>query len=197
MVLKDSIQQAVPYKPTSSHSSSPTSWASTYVEGSQAWFPNLLEINIKVATNLTSEFAPLNSLFNLTYLNQYISFMGLNNYNLLDYITLLTSRPRNKWNSLSQTLFTRLATDWVPQNSLYLYPLVFIYQYEQHNSDDLIRLISPDLVRVLSQQINTYWVSRTLLTNSLSVFDITVQGLEKYDPGQGYPAHIKSWHYEA
>lgn len=147
------------------------------MEGSQVWFPNLIDINIKVATPVSYDLSPLNSICNFSYPNQYINFFGFNTYTLLDYIILFTSRPHNKWNTSNQTLFTRLATDWVPQNSLYLYPIMFIYQYEQYYSDDLIKLISPDLTRVVTQHINTYWVTRTLFTNAVPICDTIVHAI--------------------
>jgi hypothetical protein len=39
-------------------------------------------------------------------------------------------------------------------------------------------MMAPDLVRACSQQLSTYWLSRTILTNTVTVFDTVVVAAE-------------------
>ena len=162
------------------HNYTSSNWATTYVDGSQTWFPNLLEINIKVSTRITSDVSLLDSVTNSSFLNNYLDLRGLQGYSLLDHIIVLQARPQSsrQWTALTQTLFSRLATDWVPQNNLYLYPIIFVYQYEQHSADDIIQAVAPDLIKAVSQQVHSYWVTRTLSTYPVMLFDAIIAHIE-------------------
>lgn len=179
----------------SNHNHANNNWATTYVEGSQTWFPNLLEINIKVSTRMTNDVSLLDSIAHSTFLNSYVDLRGLQGHSLLDHIIVLQSRPqsRRQWTAYTQTLFSRLATDWVPHNNLYLYPIVFIYQYEQHNADDIIQVVAPDLIKAVSQQIHSYWVTRTLITYPVALFDTIISHIEaNYLKSSGFVMLITS-----
>ena len=153
-------------------------WASIYVEGSQSWFPNLLEINIKVSNNLVSDLSFFESILNLTYHNAYLDLRMVQGNSLLDYIILFTAKPGVSIGSFSQVLFTRLATDWVPQSNLYLYPLCFVYQYQQHSLDDIIPFLAPELIYALQQTLYSFGLSRAVLTFSINSFDTLIAHIE-------------------
>ena len=156
------------------------SWASAYIDDSQTWFPNLLEINIKVTNNLVSDLSFFESILNLNFHNEYIDLRISQETSLLDYLILFTSKPNLNYTTFPQVLFTRLATDWVPQSNLYLYPLCFIYQYQQHNLEDIIPFLAPDLISALSQSLYSFWLSRTLLTYTIASFDTLIKHIDSH-----------------
>ena len=155
-------------------------WASAYTDSSQAWFPNLLEINIKITNNLVSDLSLFESILSLSFHNEYLDLRTIQETSLLDYLILFTTKPNLNYTTFPQVLFTRLATDWVPQNNLYLYPLCFIYQYQQHNLEDIIPFLAPDLINALSQNLYSFWVSRTLLTYGIASFDTLIAHIDAH-----------------
>jgi len=139
----------------------------------------LLDINIKVGSSSVSETTTFTSIFSLNFVNEYVDLRTNGNNSLIDYLVLFTSKPNSSMTTLPQTLFNRLATDWVPQNNLYLYPLCFIYQYEQHSLEDIIPCLAPELINALSQSTYTSGLTRTLSTYSISSFDTLILHIEE------------------
>lgn len=149
------------------------------MDNSQDWFTDLLEVNITSSLGSTSDFTFFDYVVNLSFLDSYVEMLGSTKYSLLDNLIIFTVKRRWSSHYYPQTLFLRLTTDWFPQVNLYFYPILLMYQYEQHSSADILHYIAPELLNSLRDNIQAYWLGRILLTNLVQSFTGVVEVIEE------------------